>query len=283
MRLALVSDLHGNLPALEAILADLADLRVDQVVNLGDIVSGPLWPAETVERLRPLGWPTIRGNHERQALDADAARHGQADAFAARELGPVQRAWLHALPPTLRLGDEVLCVHGTPDDDLRPLLETADPAVRPAGIRPATVPEVERRLAGAMRGVPHALIACGHTHTPRAVQLDDGRLVVNPGSAGQPAYEVDAAPKPHRVEMGTPHARYAIVERRPAGWQVAFRALVYDHEAAARRALANGRPDWADLLRTGRIGRVGSDGARPVASPGPAGAPGAAGHQVPRP
>jgi diadenosine tetraphosphatase ApaH/serine/threonine PP2A family protein phosphatase len=259
MRLALVSDLHGNLLALEAILADLAGARVDQVAHLGDIVSGPLWPTETVERLRPLGWPTIRGNHERQALGPHAARHGLADAYAARELGPAQRDWLDALPPTLRLGDEVLCVHGTPDNDLRPLLETVDPAVRTGGIRPATAAEVERRLGDAMRGVPHALIVCGHTHTPRALRLDDGRLVLNPGSAGQPAYEADASPHPHRVEMGTPHARYAIVERRPAGWQVEFRAVPYDHEAAARRALANGRPDWADLLRTGRIGRVEAD------------------------
>lgn len=259
MRLALVSDLHGNLLALEAILADLVDARVDRVVNLGDIVSGPLWPAETVERLRELAWPTIRGNHERQALDEDPARHGLADAFAARALGPSHRAWLEALPPTLRLTDEVMCVHGTPDDDLRPLLETADVAVRPGGIRPATPAEVERRLGGALLGVPQALIVCGHTHIPRALQLDDGRLVVNPGSAGQPAYEADDAPKPHRVEMGTPHARYAIVERRPAGWQVEFRALVYDHAAAARRALANGRPDWADLLTTGRIGRIEAD------------------------
>jgi predicted phosphodiesterase len=259
MRLGLVSDLHGNLPALEAILDDLARADVDLVVNLGDIVSGPLWPAETVDRLRPLGWPTIRGNHERQALDAQPARHGLADAFAARALGPSQRAWLDTLPPTLQPNDEVLCVHGAPGDDLRMLLETADPAVRPNGVRPATASEVARRLGDALRGVPHALIVCGHTHVPRAVQLDDGRLVVNPGSAGQPAYEADDAPKPHRVEMGTPHARYAIVERRAAGWRVEFRALVYDHEAAARRALENGRPDWADLLRTGRIGRVEAD------------------------
>ncbi|MCU0774763.1 MAG: metallophosphatase family protein [Ideonella sp.] len=259
MRLALVSDLHGNLPALEAILDDLERAGVDRVVNLGDIVSGPLWPAETVDRLQPLGWPTIRGNHERQALDAQPGRHGLADAFAARALGPAQRAWLAALPDTLRLMDDVLCVHGTPGDDLRMLLETADPAVRPGGVRPATAAEVARRLGNAMQGVPHGLIVCGHTHVPRALQLDDGRLVVNPGSAGQPAYEADDSPKPHRVEMGTPHARYAIVERRAAGWQVEFRALVYDHEAAARRALANGRPDWADLLRTGRIGRVEAD------------------------
>ena len=87
MRLAVVSDIHGNLPALQAVLAEIGRERVDRVVNLGDIVSGPLWPRETAALLRALDWPTIRGNHERQVLTLPAERMGPADAFARRKAG----------------------------------------------------------------------------------------------------------------------------------------------------------------------------------------------------
>ena len=68
MKLAVISDIHGNLLALRAVLADIARQGVDQTVNLGDILSGPLQPAETADLLMTCNFPTIRGNHERQLL-----------------------------------------------------------------------------------------------------------------------------------------------------------------------------------------------------------------------
>jgi predicted phosphodiesterase len=254
MRLAVLSDIHGNLPALEAVLADAADSRVDGVVNLGDILSGPLWPAETAERLMALELPTIRGNHERQLLTLPRESMGASDAFAACAITPAQRDWLESLPATRELGADVYLCHGTPDNDLGYFLETvtAEGWRGPAepGLRAATAQEAAERAGG----IRHRLILCGHTHLPRAVQLVDGRLVVNPGSVGLQAFD-DDRPRPHVAEAGTPHARYALLTRRAALWQVELRALPYDWEAAARRAEANGRPDWADALRTGRVGR----------------------------
>jgi predicted phosphodiesterase len=92
------------------------------------------------------------------------------------------------------------------------------------------------------------MILCGHTHLPRVVSLADGRIAANPGSVGLQAYD-DDHPEPYRVENGDPLARYAIVD----GQEVTLRAIAYDHEIAARRADANGRPDWAIALRTGRM------------------------------
>ena len=76
MRIAAVSDIHGNLFALDAVLADIARRGVYLIVNLGDIVSGPLLPLDTAQRLMALGLPTIRGNHERQVLTMDLDRMG---------------------------------------------------------------------------------------------------------------------------------------------------------------------------------------------------------------
>jgi predicted phosphodiesterase len=69
MRLAILADIHGNVLALEAVLTDLEHRRVDEVVNLGDCVSGPLWPRETAQLLMRLDWRTVRGNHDRWVTD----------------------------------------------------------------------------------------------------------------------------------------------------------------------------------------------------------------------
>jgi predicted phosphodiesterase len=253
MRIAAISDVHGNLPALEAVLADIADASVDLTVNLGDVLSGPLWVAETADRLMALGLPTIAGNHERQVLAPPSECMGASDAHAAARLDDRRHAWLAALPTTLRLSDEVFCCHGTPGSDLQYFLETVTPdgvGSGSTGIRAATLAEAHERAGDTMHGVASAVILCGHTHVPRVMRLADGRLVVNPGSVGLQAYD-DVHPFAHVVENGSPHARYAVLTRRASGWQVELRSVPYDHEAAARLAETNGRPDWVDALRTG--------------------------------
>lgn len=244
MRLAVLSDIHGNLAALEAVLADIRRRGVDVIVNLGDCFSGPLEPAATAQRLAALGWPTVRGNCDRQLLTLPPERMGLSDRFAHDRLREAHRAWLDSLPPTLWLTPEIFLCHGTPNDDTQYFLEH----VEPAGARAATPEEVEDRA----RGCEAALILCGHTHLPRAVRLADGRLVLNPGSVGLPAYAHDE-PYAHAMETGTPHARYAIAQRGPGGaWSADQIQVDYDWGAAARIAEDRGRTDWAVALRSGR-------------------------------
>jgi predicted phosphodiesterase len=252
VKIAVVSDIHGNLPALQAVVEEIDALRPDLVLNLGDTVTGPLWPRETAEFLIGRGWPTISGNHERQSLRATPG-DGDDDAFTAAEITPSQRAWLAALPAALTLTEgAVRGFHGIPGDDLRALMETVVPGHGvdgSPGVRAATAAEVRTRLCA----IEGELLLCGHTHVPRAIALD-GRLVVNPGSVGRPAYDHDQ-PFVHVVETGSPHARWALAERVGKRWQVEFHAVVYDWAAAARQAEANGRADWADALRSGFVGR----------------------------
>jgi predicted phosphodiesterase len=242
MRIAILSDIHGNIAALDAVLADVSRRAVDRIVNLGDILSGPLFPRETADRLIPLDLPTIRGNHERQLLTLPPGRMGPSDRYADALLDRDHRAWIAGLPDQLWLERDVLMVHGAPGDDLCYWLESL------AGdrTRAASEEEVEARA----RGVDAPLILCGHTHVPRIHRRPSGGLIVNPGSVGLPAY-ADDHPVPHRVETGSPHARYAIAERRGGVWRAELLSIDYDWEGAARAADARDRPDWAMALRTG--------------------------------
>ena len=259
MRLAVVSDIHGNLPALQAVLQDIESQEVDRIVNLGDILSGPLQPAETADLLMARGLLTIAGNHERQLLKVWDQRAGgidtsSSDGYAAAHITATHAQWLRTLPPQHWLADDILLVHGTPGSDHVYWLETVTPDFGQhgsRGMRAATPGEVRQRMDSGIPTARASLILCGHTHVPRDVQYGD-TLIVNPGSVGLQAYE-DGHPHYHCAENLSPHARYALVERRGGGWQVTQCAVPYDWEPQARLAAERGRPDWAYALATGRM------------------------------
>lgn len=245
MRIAVIADIHGNILALEAVLEDIARRsRIDLTVNLGDCVSGPLWPRETFDRLEALGWPTVRGNHDRRvALDpADAI--GPSDRFARDQLTQSQLDWLSGLPLRHAVLPGVLAFHAQPDHDERYLTEAIDQGrlVR------APLAAIEKRLRGL--DPEHRLLLCGHSHRPELLTLPGSVTIFNPGSVGCPAYEDPTEPV-HVSEQGSPHARYGLVEVGANGFDFEACAVFYDHETAARRAEENGRPEWAHGLRTG--------------------------------
>jgi predicted phosphodiesterase len=123
MRLAVIADVHGNLRALEAVLADIRSRGADVIVNLGDCVTSPLWPRETLELLDTVGMPTVRGNHDRWIAQPSTAPNSPSIAFSREALSATQRAALGALPATVALDAGVLAVHGTPTSDAEYLLE----------------------------------------------------------------------------------------------------------------------------------------------------------------
>lgn len=238
-RTAVLSDIHGNLPALIATVADAEARGCTRFLNLGDILSGPLWPAETAAWLMARDWPTIAGNHERQVLTDPPERINASDAFTRSALGAEVLAWIASLPATLTLDGMFLC-HGTPTSDVTPLTDRLEGD----RLRVASEDELVERLAG--QGA--SLTLCGHTHVPRLLTLSDGRRVLNPGSVGLQAYD-DDHPRPYRVENGDPLARYAVID----GDAITLCAVAYDHLAAARKAETEGRADWALGLATGRM------------------------------
>lgn len=242
--IGVISDIHGNLPALEAVMADLARRGVTDIVNLGDHASGPLWPRETVELLMPQPWIQISGNHDRQVAHDDPESHGASDRYAFAELTIEQTAWLRDRPQMALHPAGILLCHGTPSSDLEFLLEEVTDE-RLALMSPASI---TRRLGP----ISQRAACCGHSHVPRTVAAGEV-VILNPGSVGLQAFR-DNGPPAYRSETGAPHARYALLDQVDGRWTVQHIALEYDHERSARRAEANGSPEWALALRTGFAG-----------------------------
>jgi predicted phosphodiesterase len=222
MRVAVLADIHANLPALGAVLAEPDVASADAVVLLGDIALGPM-PAPTLDRLAALGdravW--VHGNCEREMVTAfdggEVPGPFAADAVATAALiGRAHRDRLDGLPLTVTLdidglGPALFC-HASPRRDDEMLLVDSPP----------------ERWAAALHGVGAAVVVCGHTHMPFD-RLAGGRRVVNPGSVGMP--------------YGHPGAAWALV-----GPGVTLRQTRYDADAAATVIGASGHPgaqQWA--------------------------------------
>lgn len=245
MRIAILSDIHSNVFALEAVLADIELQQVDQLVNLGDILYGPIAPKATYNLLQQHDFITICGNQDRQIFQATAQEIASSPTmeFIVKDLGQAPLAWMQSLPFDQQLNDEIYLCHGTPNNDLIYLLEDISSG---AAILRDDAQIIE--LLGQQRS---SLILCGHTHTPRAVKLSTNQLIVNPGSVGLQAY-TDDEPVVHSMENYSPHANYAIVEQTNHGWIVEQRRVPYDVTAAVEACKLRDRHDWIHFLTTGR-------------------------------
>ena len=245
MRFAAIADVHGNYLALAAAIADIRAQGIDDIVDLGDMASGPLDGRRTMDMLMALNAVHVLGNHDRYLIDRPPEKMGSWERPVHAQLDAGHLDWLRAVPPTLVFRDSVFLCHATPRSDEIYWLETVLPD---GAVRMSSLEAIEN----AAEGVEQSLILCAHTHIARAVKLRDGRMVVNPGSVGSPGYRAKH-PFPHVMEAGTPEARYAILELTDGSWRVTFRHVPYDHEAMAALARKNGQPELASALATGWI------------------------------
>lgn len=244
MRVAVISDIHGNAHALEAILDDIERQAPDQTLNLGDHLSGPFDCARAADMLIPRGFPSISGNHDRWLVASDEKQHGRLEKLARKTLTKEHLDWVENLPPTKLVADEIFMCHATPADDLTNWLDDFN-ALGQVVLQPRAHIEAQAK------DINYPVILCGHTHVPRVVQLSGGRIVVNPGSVGYPGFAFDRDGKHFAWNAGTPHASYALLEKSKSGWSVTHRAVPYNFEAAAREADEAGVAAVANALRTG--------------------------------
>ena len=202
MRVAALCDVHGNLPALEAVLAEVASLDVDRIVCGGDVVAGP-FPRDCLDRLRGLDSVFVRGNADRESPRAPAGTWE----WVSGQLDPPAVEFLRDLPQAVSLGGVLYC-HGSPRDDDE-ILTRVSP---------------DERFRAALEGVEERLVIGGHTHV-QFERVIDGVRFVNAGSVGIP-YE------------GKQGAFWALLD----GEQVDLRHTPYAVDAAAAAIRTSGYP-----------------------------------------
>jgi len=216
MQVAVISDIHANKVALEAVFDDLQesatdDASIDAIVCAGDVVGYNPWPAECVAAVREREIPTVMGNHDRATSSGTSFRFNSMAAagveYARRKLDDDTVAWLSGLPDTRTVFDgRIKVVHGHPDDPDR-----------------YTYPE---EFSASMLGEEDVLVT-GHTHVQGHERFEEG-IVMNPGSVGQP-------------RDGDPRAAYAVVDLDDLS--VDERRVDYDVDAVAAAVEDAGLPE----------------------------------------
>jgi len=258
MKIALFSDIHANLPALEAFFEDLAKHQPDQIFCLGDLVGYNIWPNEVIQEIRRRGIPTIAGNYDfgigratndcgcAYKTDEEKANGAVSISFTNQIVKPAERQYLRELPKHIRLELEMqegepislLLVHGSPRKINEYLFEDREAA------------SMLRIFEGA-----HADILCfGHTHKPYHRILNSGtetephfRHAINIGSVGKP-------------KDGDPRGGYVLLEldehsnlKNENSIRVEFVRFEYDIEKAAKAVEESPLPDaYATALRVGK-------------------------------
>lgn len=242
MKIAIISDIHGNSHALQAVLKDVARRKAGMIINLGDSVYGPLDPLGTIEILMKNEMVHIKGNCDRMLWEPIQEQSATLT-FVQNQLTKDHIDWLQQHPSQFIIED-MLCFHGTPTSDEVYLLEEMN--------ENGAVLKNEKKIMDQIQNIEQQIIVCGHTHIPRVVYLANGKIIINPGSVGLPAYK-DELPVMHKMESGTPHAKYVVIEKIFGEWTIEQISVPYNWEEAAELAVQQERHDWAQALKTGKV------------------------------
>ncbi len=247
MKIAIISDIHANLPAFEVVLEDLDNRKPDAIYCLGDLVGYNIWPNEVIQRIRERGIATIAGNHDHKIIkEENIDKIGEASLskrYAYAIVGEREKKYLMTLPRHIRLtlasaDINMLLVHGSPRKIDEYMLEDMDKA---------TALQI-------MKQANADIICCGHSHKPyhRVIQtVDNGdnrvRHIINAGSVGKP-------------KDGDQRACYTMItvtpeidKITPDSLSVEFIRVPYDVERAAKAIEKSILPkDYAEALKNGR-------------------------------
>lgn len=242
MKIAIISDVHGNTWALNEVLQNIKSKKIETIINLGDSLNGPLDPKGTFNLLIENNVLSISGNGDRLILESlDSTSQFKTLEYVKTQIDYDVIYWLKKLPFDL-INNGIYCCHASPDSDTSYLLEN----LKSDHIEIKEYSKIDKIL----KDIKQEIIVCGHSHVSRIVKTAK-KLILNTGSVGLPAYD-DELPIPHKMENFNPYASYSIITLSENPVKIEQVAISYDYEAAAKTAEKNERTDWTKWIRTGR-------------------------------
>ncbi len=242
-KIAIISDIHGNSWALRAVLDDIQDRGIEDIINLGDSLYGPLDPRGTFNLLDKNKIISIAGNQDRNILEnLNSTSEVSTMEYVKSQIDNDAVTWLKKLPFQLIHKSDIYCCHASPENDSAYLLEN----LQADHIAIKSDEEIDEIL----KNIEQKIILCAHSHVPRTVKTSK-KTIINPGSVGLPAYD-DNLPIPHKMENFSPGAKYSIITFSRSSINISQVSISYNYEAAAEMAEKNKRVDWAKWIRLGR-------------------------------
>ncbi|MFF2175149.1 metallophosphoesterase family protein [Lysinibacillus sp. NPDC058147] len=241
MKIAVLSDIHGNKDALKAVLEDIEYRSIDKIYNLGDTLYGPLFPLETYEMIKSTDIKSVSGNCDRILLQSSS--ENPTVQYVLDVLTEEHKSWLINLPFSIQTDNFYFC-HASPENDELYMLNE----ITPHGVNVKQTEEIMNLV----KDIPQNIIFCGHSHLPTIVYLPNNKIIINPGSVGLPAYE-EVEPFYYKIESGTPFANYTVVEKRNSEWIIEQLSIPYDTTEVIKRSKDQNRSDWARALTRGRV------------------------------
>ena len=235
MKIALISDIHGNIEALEAVFQSIKDKNISEIYNLGDSLYGPLWPEETAQFIIRHNIKSIMGNE-----DEDLIKNGhknETEKYVLNQLSQSSMEWLRSLPKYYE-NDYITLFHGVPDDNKKYFLENI--------CNGNIIIKSNEEIMEIIGNIKTKYIGFGHSHLERILTINE-QILINAGSVGWPAF-LDDAPE-HKIETYNNFAKYVIINNE----NIEICNVAYNYKKASKKAMENNRNDWSKFIENGRV------------------------------
>ncbi|GHU33170.1 DNA methylase [Spirochaetia bacterium] len=235
MKIALISDIHGNIPALEAVYKSILDKNISEIYNLGDSCYGPLWPEETAQFIIKNNIISIMGNGDEDLIKYPLKN--ETVKYIISQLSEKSINWIKNLPAIYENNDVTL-FHGSPNNSGKYFLEKI--------VNKQIVIKSNDEIKETIKDIKSKYICFGHSHLERILKIND-QILINAGSVGLPAY-LENEPE-HKIETFNNYAKYVIIENR----NIEICNVEYDYKSSCKKAEENNRNDWSTCIKYGRI------------------------------
>jgi len=235
MKIALISDIHGNLPALESVYQSIKEKGISEVYNLGDSLYGPLWPEETAQFLIKNEIKSIMGNEDEDLINNKIKN--ETEKYTLNQLSEKSINWLKNIPNIIE-NEYITLFHGMYNNNRKYFLENI--------CNGNIIIKNNEEIMENIKEIKTKYIGFGHSHLEKILVIKE-QILINAGSVGWAAFSDDDPI--HKIETLNNYAKYVFINDQ----NIEICNIEYDYKMASKKAKENNRKDWVKYIETGRI------------------------------